>query len=266
MAVGDKDLVLNTGRIAYGFDGTNAYPLLVDSSGKQLLGAGTSLVGKVGIDQTTPGTTNAVDIVPVKTVQTELLATVAVAASAQATSSVLALTGVKKATFFIDHGRAATTAFGTNGTEYRIEASQKATGNDTWVPLASVVANATAAYAIVVSGTTTAAGTAVIAVASTVATEIASVGDAVFWANTTAGSATNSEWLKVVAVAAGTSMTIHDVLTYAHLSSATVYTKGERFAVSLDTSAITRARVCVNNAASGTTYAIYSRVACITES
>ena len=83
---GNTDQALVMGRTAYGFDGTNAYPILVDSSGRVILAAGTlaigklaansgvdigdvdvlsiaagtNLIGKVGIDQTTPGTTNAV--------------------------------------------------------------------------------------------------------------------------------------------------------------------------------------------------------------
>lgn len=43
-----------------GSDGTNARDLSTDTSGRLILGAGSQLVGKVGIDQTTPGTTNGV--------------------------------------------------------------------------------------------------------------------------------------------------------------------------------------------------------------
>jgi hypothetical protein len=39
-----------------------AVPVSVDSSGALVLGAGTAIMGKVGIDQTTPGTTNGVQI------------------------------------------------------------------------------------------------------------------------------------------------------------------------------------------------------------
>lgn len=43
-----------------GWNGTNAYTLRTDTSGQLLLGATANIVGKVGIDQTTPGTTNLV--------------------------------------------------------------------------------------------------------------------------------------------------------------------------------------------------------------
>ena len=42
-------------------------PILLDSAGRVLLGAGAALLGTVGIDQTTPGTTNAVQEVPAAT-------------------------------------------------------------------------------------------------------------------------------------------------------------------------------------------------------
>lgn len=47
MRTGKKDQALITGRIAYGHDGTNAYAILVDTSGRPILGAGTNVIGKV---------------------------------------------------------------------------------------------------------------------------------------------------------------------------------------------------------------------------
>jgi len=49
---GQTDKVLNTGRIPYGGDGTNFYPILVDSSGRIILGAGANIIGEVGHDIT----------------------------------------------------------------------------------------------------------------------------------------------------------------------------------------------------------------------
>ena len=82
-----------------------------------------------------------------KTIETELQAIVAVAADAQSISSTLTLTDMRKVAIFIDHGRDATSAFVGAGTEYRVEVSEKATGNDTWRPIASATAAITAALA-----------------------------------------------------------------------------------------------------------------------
>jgi hypothetical protein len=43
-----------------GWNGTNTYTLKTDTSGQLLMGATANIIGKVGIDQTTPGTTNLV--------------------------------------------------------------------------------------------------------------------------------------------------------------------------------------------------------------
>lgn len=59
---GQTDKVLNTGRIAYGGDGTNFYPLKVDSSGNlqiELL-AGTASIGTIGAGTARIGTVSGV--------------------------------------------------------------------------------------------------------------------------------------------------------------------------------------------------------------
>jgi len=226
--------VLLTGRKYYFWDGTDWRPALSDTAG-------------------------AVKVSNVETIETELLAHTAVAASAQAVSSVLSLVGVKKATVFIDHGRAATAAFGTAGTEYRIEVSQKASGNDTWRALTTVVASSVAASSIKATADTP-AGSAVIA--STSATTLVK-GDIIYWANTV--TVASGEWGRVVVVAAGTSITLQDALTNAQDSDTNIYNKGEQFVVALDVEAKSRMRVVVNNNNSDTSQAIQSRVACITE-
>jgi hypothetical protein len=234
---GTKDLVLQTGRVAYGkaSDG-HLYPFLVDSSGNALQGIA-------------------------KTIQTELLAITLVAASTQQKSSVIDLTGTKRVTVFIDHARGATTAFGTQGTEYRIQVSEKAAGNDTWRTLAAPAAEATACLAIA-SSTAVAAGTTVVTITS--GTSQAALGDVVFWANT--ASAGSSEWAKVVAISGTATFTVLDGLTNTQAAAHTIYTKGEMFVYTIDASALMRMRVIVNNNASGTTLAVYSRIAAITES
>ena len=197
---------------------------------------------------------------PEKTIQTELYAAASLAASSQAASTILSLAGIIKATVFIDHGRGAAAAFGTQGTEYRIEASQKASGNETWRPLASVVAGSAAALAVASSGAV-GAGTTVITITSGTALTL---GDIVMWANT--ASAASIEWARVVAISGTANFTVQYGMTNAQAAAHTIYTRAEHFAVILDTGAVTRMRVIINNNASGTTQAIYSRIACITES
>ena len=240
---GDKNHDLLTGRMGYGFDGTDSWPLK----------AGTT-------DASSTLATLAVDVQPVKAIQTELLAITSIAASTQQASTILSLTGIKKAAIFIDHGRGAVTAFGTNGTEYRVEVSEKASGNDTWRSLASVLAGSTVALAVASSGAV-GAGTTVVTILSGTAV---AAGDIVFWANT--ASAASCEWAKVVAISGTASFTIQDGITNTQAAAHTIYTQGEEFALALDVAAATRMRVIVNNNASGTTYAVYSRIACITES
>ena len=222
--------------------------------------AGTAVVGKVGIDQTTPGTTNLVAASAVKTIQTELLAITAVAADAQQKSSELALTGIKKAAVFIDHGRTATTAFVGAGTEYRVEVSEKASGNDAWRTLASVPCGIVAASEITADGNEAAAQTVIECGATYPA-----LGDIVFWENATLA---NSEWGKVVArvVTGGSeSFTLQDGLTNAQTAAKLIYNKAEQFVLNLDVEVFTRMRVIVNNNNGTTNVAIKSRVACITE-
>ena len=228
--------VLNTGRKDYVWDGTNWRGMLADTAG----------AARVGI---------------VETIQTELFAAASVAASSQAASTILSMAGIKKALIFIDHGRAATAAFGTQGTEYRVEASQRATGDGTWRAMTTVVAGSTAALAVSASADV-AAGSTTITVDS--GTSIPARGDIVFWANTV--SAASSEWMRVTSVSGTASFVIQDGLDYGQDSDTSIYTQAEQWALVVDVEAITRLRVVVNNNASGTTQAIYSRIACITES
>ena len=51
----------------------------------------------------------------------------------------------------------------------------------------------------------------------------------------------------------------------AQSAAVSIYSQAERIPLSLNVESITRARVVINNNASGTTQAIYSRIACITE-
>jgi len=192
-----------------------------------------------------------------KAIETELLAITAIAADAQQKSSELALTNMKKASIFIDHGRTATTAFVGAGTEYRVEASQKATGNDAWRTIASVVCGIATAVEITADANEAAAQTLI-----EIGANEPALGDILFWENATLA---NSEWIKVVAVVADTSFTCQDGLTNAQTAAKLIYNKAEQFVLNLDVEPFTRMRVIVNNNNGSTNVAIKSRVACITE-
>ena len=220
------------GRTAFGFDGTNTAPLKVNIS------------SSLGILSTEP----------VKTIQTELFAAASVAASTQAISSTLSVASVKQATFFIFHGRSGSAAFGTNGTEYRIEGSAVSAGNDSWLPLASVLASSAVAATLASSGTHN-AGTTVI----TILSGTAAVANSLYLFQTG-----TLEWMRSVSVSGTASLTILDGLTNAH-AAGTISAEAELFPLSLNLESVTRVRAVINNNASGTTQAIAARIACITE-
>lgn len=194
-----------------------------------------------------------------KTIQTELLAITAIAADAQQKSSTLNIASIDRALIFIDHARDATTAFVGNGTEYGIEVSEKASGNDTWRTLYSVVCGIAAASDIVMDESEPAAETEI----KTGAT-LPAVGDIVFFKNATIA---NSEWAKVIEIDAsgGTEhFDIQDGLTNTQAALAHMYNKAEQFVLNLDLRGATRLRCVVNNNKGTTNQAIVSRIACIT--
>jgi hypothetical protein len=236
----NKDQVMKQGNLIYGDDGSNSYPIKCNTAG-ELVASGTIIVSNT------------------ETIQTEMMATRSVAASSIVASTILSLVGVKQATFFIDHGRSSSAAFGTQGPEYWLQASQKAAGNDTWVNLATFTAESTACLAVAASADVAAAATTIVI---TSGTSIPSAGNIVFWANTVA--ATASEWMRCVGVTGTANFLILDGLTNAQDSDTNIFTRGERWTVTVDCASITRARVVVANTMSGTTLAIYSRVGVIT--
>ena len=193
-----------------------------------------------------------------KTIETELLAITAVAADAQQKSSELDVSSYRTATVFIDHARDIADAAVGAGTEYRIQASEKATGNDTWRTLYSVVCDITAASSIVMDGTE-AAGSTVIECGAT----LPAAGGTVFFKNATLA---NSEWGKVVSIVAtggSESFTLSDGLTNSQ-AAITLFNKAEQFVITLNLETIKRIRVIVNNNNGTTNRAIVSRIACIT--
>ena len=245
-AMGNVNQSLITGRTVYVFDGTDLRPLKANTAGEIVLGAGTAAAGTVAVSN-------------IETIQTEMMAIRTIAASTYIASTVLSVVGAKQATFFIDHARSAITAFGTNGTQYLLQASEKAAGNDTWRTLATLTADSTACSSALSSGAYAAAATTIVILSGTAFV----ANDLVFIADTTA--ATASEWLRVVSVTGTASFKILDGLNAAHADTEVMYNKAEHFVVTVDCAALTRARVVVNNNASGTTLGIYSRIAAITE-
>lgn len=193
--------------------------------------------------------------VPIKTIQTELKAISTVAANAQDISSTLDVTNYKKAIIFIDHARDAAAAFVGAGTEYRIEVSEKSSGNDTWRTLYSIVGDITAASSIVMDAEE-AAGQTLIEIGATTPV----VGDIVFFKNATLA---NSEWGKVVAISAGVSFTLQYGLTNTQ-AAITLFNKAEHFVISLDLENATRLNVVCNNNNGTTNQNIVWRCACIT--
>src|SRR3990167_2272964 len=136
---GQADKTENLGKIIYAGDGTNFYPI----KGNRI--SGSSIILEL-------------DTLNTENIQTDLLTAQTIAASTNVLSSTVSVVGVKRATAFIFHSRAATAGFGVNGTEYRIEVSAQSSGNETWQPIASVlcgsaVCNSAAASSDCAAGT-----------------------------------------------------------------------------------------------------------------
>lgn len=193
-----------------------------------------------------------------KQIQTELQAITAVNANAQSISSTLDVTNYNEAIIFIDHARDAATAFIGAGTEYRVEVSEKASGNDTWRTLYSVVCDITAASSIVMDAQEAAGATQI----ETGAT-LPAAGDIVFFKNATIA---NSEWAKVVSIVTtggSESFTIQYGLTNTQ-AAITLYNKAEHFVISVPLKNVIRLNVVCNNNNGTTNQNIVWRCACIT--
>ena len=212
-----------------------------------ILAAGTNIIGKVGSDIT-------------KTIETELQAIVEVPADVQDISIVLDLSGQEKqVTIFIDHAKDHALASVGQGTEYVVQVSEKASGNDTWRTLETFTAALTVPVAMV-TDTEEVAGQVDIECGSVVP----AVGDILFFKNSSLG---NSEWANVIArdtTGGSEKVTIEDGLTNVQ-AQGTYYTQGEQFVQTISVRSVTRLRVVCNNTKGSTNRAIVFRVAAITE-
>lgn len=193
-----------------------------------------------------------------KTIETELKAITGVDALVQSISSELALTGMKQVTIFIDHAKDNASASVGQGTEYVIQVSEKATGNDTWRSIPAFTATITAPTVITLDNDE-AAGQTVIECGATVPV----VGDIIFFKNTTLA---NSEWANVIArvtTGGSESVTLESGLTNAQADN-THNTQGEHYQQTINVQSYTRLRVVCNNTKGTTNRAIVWRCACIT--
>lgn len=192
------------------------------------------------------------------TVQTELKAITAVVSAAQSVSDIFTTSGKLNGIIFIDFGLdSATTPV---GTEFRVETSQKLTGNDTWrtIPGGIRITGTTAPSAIVMDALE-AAGQTVIECGAT----LPALNDIVFFKNATLG---NSEWAKVtarVATGGSESFTIQDGLTNGQ-AAITLYNKAEQFVIPIDLAGIVRLRVVCNNNYATSSASIVWRCALVT--
>jgi len=194
-----------------------------------------------------------------KVIQTELKAITTVAADIQSVSSELALTGMSTATIFVDHAKDNASASVGQGTEYVVQVSEKAAGNDTWRALDSFTATITAPTVITLDNDE-AAGQTVIECGATVP----AVGDIIFFKNTTLA---NSEWANVIArvtTGGSESVTLESGLTNAQADN-THNTQGEHYVKSFNVEGFTRMRVVCNNTKGSTNRAICWRCAAITK-
>ena len=225
----------NLGKIIYGCDSSQFYPILGRLSG-------TSLIQRVDVENT-------------ETIETDLVSAQTIAASASVLSSTVSVVGVKRATVLIFHGRAATAGFGTNGTEYRVEVSAQSSGNETWQPIASILTGSAVCNSAAASSNC-AAGTTLVTITS---------GTAMPARDIICFTSGTIEWVRSTVANGTASFNVLDATTYDHASATGIFSSAELFPLTFNLESVTRLRAVVNNLASGTTQPIASRIAFITE-
>lgn len=184
-------------------------------------------------------------LTPSKTIGTSLHAWQDIASAAQVISSVITVTTVWAVAFMIQLARGTGTAFTAGWPNVRVEASGKASGNDTWVPLLTLQPEVGASIVNTTLNGAVSAGATTCVVTS--ATNIA-IGDRLFLGHTT--TVANYEIVGVKLVS-GTTVTFEEACTNAHDTGALVTDQTfERFPV-LDVAAYSRIRVILDNANSG---------------
>jgi hypothetical protein len=184
-----------------------------------------------------------------KTVATSLVAWADIANAAQTISSAQDVSTKFAAAFNILLGRRSGSAFTSGWPNVRIEASGKASGNDSWVPLFSYQMQLGASIATTTLNGAVSAGSGTITVAS--GTNIAA-GDLLFLGHTTLPA--NYELVRVKSIS-GTTVTLEENCTNAHDNGAPVTDQAESTFPIVNLAAYSRVRVVVDNAGSGQTIA-----------
>jgi hypothetical protein len=146
------------------------------------------------------------------------------ASAAYALGASVDLSALYPSAFHIDYAPTAETA-ATVAAKAIVQLSSNTSGDEHWSDYYTVSAGLDTAASEVTSGTE-AAGATLIEVASTTGLALQ---DAIFFLNTTLG---NSEWARIVALSANTSITVEDALTYAQ-TDGTIYNKAYSWVVSL---------------------------------
>lgn len=149
------------------------------------------------------------------------LAAQSVSANTVVKSSAIDLSGKIGAMFHLWFGRGSASAGGA-GANIRIDTSPATSGDDSWSPAVVLTSAFAACEGEAVNGTCN-SGQAVVPVASTANL---TVGDLICIVN---GTPANSEWGRIKAISANTSVTLEDNLTNAQ-TGATLYDAAEYYA------------------------------------
>ena len=183
-----------------------------------------------------------------KTQGTSLISLQSIASNTVVISAAQDVSTALAATIFIHFGRRITTAL-TEGMEFRIEASSKATLNGHWYPLASFKTAIALAETEAITPGESAAAT-VIRMAST--TNLV-VGDIVFFDNATIA---NGEFHRIKAVSTNVSVTIEDGLLNAQADTTPILDQAEMFVAQVDLTAIGRIRLVADGRNTGQAVAV----------
>ena len=184
-------------------------------------------------------------VAPSKTIGTATHIWQDVASTAQVIGAAIDVSTKWGISFNIQIGRLTGTAFTAGWPNIRIEASGKASGNDTWIPLIVLQpAIGTSIAATTLNGAISAAATTAVV---TSATNIA-IGDYLFLGHTTTPA--NYELVRVKSIS-GTTVTFEEAITNAHDNTAVVSDQAESYFPAFDVSEYSRVRVVIDNANSG---------------
>ena len=176
-----------------------------------------------------------------KTVGNTHLAWQDIASNVVVIGAAIDATTLRAIAFNILVGRAGGTAYTLNYPTLRIEASGKAAGNDTWIPLLALQPAVGASIANTTLNGAVSAGATTCVVTS--ATNIVR-GDLLFLGHTTLTA--NYELVRIQTVS-GTTLTFEEACTNAHDTGALVTDQADVFFPAFDVSTFSRMRVVINN-------------------